>query len=66
MSLRTLLTVTCLGLFGFSSLAQAYRPELTGSIPRGMQRGTTQKVVLTGTRLNDGRQLVFDREGISH
>ena len=64
MRTRLLLAAACLGLFGFASTASAYLPQLTGSIPRGMQRGTTQKVVLTGTRLSDGRQLLFDREGI--
>lgn len=49
---------------GFISTAHAYRPEITNSVPRGMQRGTTQKVVITGARLKDGRQLLMDREGI--
>ncbi len=65
MRTRLLLAAACLGLVGFTATAVAARPELTDSIPRGMQRGTTQKVVLTGTRLSDGRQLLFDREGIS-
>ncbi|MCG8649189.1 MAG: PPC domain-containing protein [Pirellulales bacterium] len=46
-------------------MAQAYRPEVTVSTPRGLQRGTTQKVVLGGTRLADARQLLIDRPGIN-
>ena len=57
--------VGCLVLFGFATTAQAYRPEITSSTPRGMQRGTTQTVVITGARLNDGRQILVDREGIN-
>ncbi len=30
-----------------------------------MQRGTTQKVILNGTRVKDGRQLLLDRAGIN-
>ena len=59
------LLVGCLVLFGFASTAEAYRPEIVSSTPRGMQRGTTQKVVISGTRLKDGRQLLIDREGIN-
>ncbi len=55
----------CLGLFAFASVAEAYRPEIVSSTPRGMQRGTTQKVVLNGARVGDARQLLFDREGIT-
>ena len=57
--------VGCLVLFGFAATAQAYRPEITSSVPRGMQRGTTQTIVITGSRLNDGRQILVDREGIN-
>ncbi|MFK8111848.1 MAG: PPC domain-containing protein [Rubripirellula sp.] len=59
------LTAACLALFGFATIAEAYRPEIVSSKPRGMQRGTTQKVVINGVRLKDGRQLMFDREGIN-
>lgn len=59
------LLVGCLVLFGFASTAEAYRPEIVSSTPRGMQRGTTQKVVISGNRLKDGRQLLIDREGIN-
>ncbi|MGI9471817.1 MAG: PPC domain-containing protein [Rubripirellula sp.] len=59
------LLIGSLVLFGFASQAEAYRPEIVSSTPRGMQRGTTQKVVITGTRLKDGRQLLIDREGIT-
>lgn len=60
-----LLIAGCLTLLGFATTVQAYRPEIVSSKPRGMQRGTTQKVVINGVRLKDGRQLVFDREGIN-
>ncbi len=40
-------------------------PPITGTIPRGMQRGTTQKVTLTGTRVKDARQILMDREGVN-
>ena len=51
--------------FSFCSVAQAYRPELVSSTPRGMQRGTTQKVVVEGVRLSDARQLLLDHPGIN-
>lgn len=55
----------CLSVFAFGSVADAFRPEIISSMPRGMQRGTTQKVVIRGVRLKDGHQLIFDREGIN-
>ncbi len=60
-----ILSASCLAVFGFVSVAQAYRPEVVSSTPRGMQRGTTQKVVLHGDRLGDGHQLLMDRPGIN-
>ena len=30
-----------------------------------MQRGTTQKVIIHGARLKDGRQIIIDRPGIN-
>lgn len=51
--------------FAFSGIAEAAQPRLTGSVPRGMQRGTTQKVIFTGTRIKDGRQLLMDIPGIN-
>lgn len=65
MRTKLLAIAACFGLLCFPSSSLAYRPELTSSAPRGMQRGTTQTVVLTGTRLADGRQVLFDREGIN-
>jgi hypothetical protein len=62
---KVILAASCLGLFGFASIAQAYKPEIVSTTPRGMQRGTTQKVILNGTRVKDGRQLLLDREGIN-
>ena len=62
---RNVLLVLFAGCFGFASVAEAYRPEIVNSTPRGMQRGTTQKVVISGTRLKDGRQLIVDRDGIN-
>lgn len=61
---KVFLVASCLGLFGFASIAEAYKPEIVSTTPRGMQRGTTQKVILHGTRVKDGRQLLLDREGI--
>ncbi|MDB4532713.1 PPC domain-containing protein [bacterium] len=55
----------CLVLFGFAGTAQAYKPDIVSSTPRGMQRGTTQTVVITGSRLSDSRQIIVDREGIN-
>jgi hypothetical protein len=52
------------GCVGCISLAEAYQPEIVSSTPRGMQRGTTQKIVIEGVRLADGRQLIVDRGGI--
>ncbi len=45
--------------------ASAAQPVLTGSVPRGIQRGTSAKVQFTGTRLQDARQLLMDIEGIN-
>ncbi len=56
---------SCLGLFVFVSTAHAYLPEIVSTTPRGMQRGTTQKVILHGTRVKDGRQLLLDHGGIN-
>ena len=52
-------------LFLVSSTANAYRPEVVSSKPRGMQRGTTQKVIIQGVRLGDSRQLLLDMPGIN-
>lgn len=52
----------CLAL---CSTVNAYRPELVSSTPRGVQRGTTQKVVIQGTRLGDSRQVILDQPGIN-
>ena len=55
----------CLVLFGLAGTAQAYKPDIVSSTPRGMQRGTTKIVVITGSRLSDSRQIIVDREGIN-
>ncbi|MGI9468387.1 MAG: PPC domain-containing protein, partial [Rubripirellula sp.] len=55
----------CLVLVGMAGTAQAYKPDIVSSTPRGMQRGTTQTVVITGSRLSDSRQIIVDREGIN-
>ena len=60
-----IVTAVCFAVFGIATVAQAYRPEITSSSPRGMQRGTTQKVVLQGVRLGDGHQLILDNPGIN-
>ncbi len=57
------IAVCCL-LFA-STIATAAQPAITGTIPRGIQRGTTQKVILTGTRVKDARQILMDREGVN-
>ncbi|WP_218934241.1 PPC domain-containing protein [Rosistilla ulvae] len=57
--------MTSLLFFLLAGVAVAAQPRLTGSIPRGIQRGTTQKVIFTGTRIKDGRQLLFDIPGIN-
>ncbi len=59
------LALSTLVLFLLASVATAAQPRLTGSIPRGIQRGTTQKVIFTGARIKDGRQLLFDIPGIN-
>ncbi len=48
-----------------ASTAGAAQPEINSTTPRGMQRGTTQKVILQGARLQDARQILFDRAGIN-
>ena len=60
--------LTCSLVVGFAVTAVtavAATPQLTSTTPRGMQRGTTQKVILHGVRVKDGRQIVFDRSGIN-
>jgi hypothetical protein len=57
--------LSCLVLLGIAGTAQAYKPDIVSSTPRGMQRGTTQTVVITGSRLSDSRQIIVDREGIN-
>ncbi|QDV69920.1 putative subtilase-type serine protease precursor [Rosistilla carotiformis] len=59
------LAMASLIVFVLAGLATAAQPRLSGSIPRGIQRGTTQKVIFTGTRIKDGRQLLFDIPGIN-
>ena len=59
------LTVFAAIVLSCCSFANAYRPELVSSTPRGMQRGTTQKVVVEGVRLSDSRQLLLDYPGIN-
>ena len=49
----------------FCSTVHAYRPEIVSSTPRGVQRGTTQKVVIQGTRLGDSRQVILDQPGMN-
>jgi hypothetical protein len=48
-----------------STFAHAAQPVITGTIPRGVQRGTSQTVTLTGTRVKDARQILMDREGVN-
>lgn len=60
---RPLLTLSCLSLFLFASVADAYRPEISGTLPRGLQRGTTATVVLQGNRIKDARQILMDKGG---
>ena len=61
---RNVLVAACFLMLASASVAWASQPALTSSTPRGLQRGTTQKVTLRGTRLSDARQLLLDREGI--
>lgn len=62
---RLALSAACVGFLLTASVAQAYRPEITGTTPRGMQRGTSGTVVLGGTRIKDARQVLLDRGGIT-
>ncbi len=62
---RLILTTSLFALLAPASVALAYKPAITGTTPRGLQRGTTQKVILAGTRLSDARQLLMDHEGIT-
>ena len=64
MQRKILIIAACLLLVIMIGDATAARPEITSTTPRGMQRGTTQKVVLHGARVKDGRQILFDRPGI--
>lgn len=57
--------LACTLVVACAATAVAATPQLTTTIPRGMQRGTTQKVILHGVRVQDGRQVIFDRPGIN-
>ncbi len=61
---RLALSAACIGILLAASVAEAYRPEITGTVPRGLQRGTSATVILEGTRVKDARQLLLDRGGI--
>jgi hypothetical protein len=62
---RNIILLVGCGLFAWASIAEAYRPEIVSTTPRGMQRGTTQKVILNGVRVKDARQVIIDREGVN-
>ena len=62
---RLLLSLSCLALTLFASLSQAAQPEITGFVPRGLQRGTSAKLILQGNRLKDARQLLMDIPGVN-
>jgi hypothetical protein len=62
---RHIILLAGCGLFVFASIAEAYKPEIVSTTPRGMQRGTTQTVVLNGVRVKDARQILMDREGVN-
>jgi len=65
MQRKTSIFAFCLLLVGLIADIDAARPDISSTTPRGMQRGTTQKVVVHGARVKDGRQIVFDRPGIN-
>ncbi len=52
-------------LFLFSSALEAAQPQLGRLEPFGVQRGTSRKIVLQGTRLKDAKELLFYEPGIA-
>jgi hypothetical protein len=49
----------------FVSSARATEPQLRNVLPQGGQRGTTVEVQLTGRRLGDVEEILFDEPGIT-
>ncbi len=53
------LASVCLLVAVCAATVAAATPEITSTTPRGMQRGTTRKIILHGARVQDGRQIIF-------
>lgn len=62
---RKTLSISCLFLCLLTTASQAAQPAINGVLPRGVQRGTTQKVTITGTRVKDARQILMDIPGVN-
>lgn len=57
--------VACLGSMLFASMVDAAQPVLTGISPTGVVRGEATTMTLSGARLSDARQILFEQPGIT-
>lgn len=64
MNVRYLFTLLSMLLFGVVSLHAAY-PDFNTTKPNGAQRGTEQKLTITGNRLEDFESLIFFSPGFT-
>ena len=64
MNVRYIFTLLSMLLFGGVSLQAAY-PEFNTTKPNGIQRGTEQKLTITGNRLEDFESLIFFSPGFT-
>jgi len=62
--LRLALATFSVAVGSFAGQVQAAQPVLTRSEPLGVVRGETTQVVLHGSRLNDAREVLFDKPGL--
>lgn len=65
MTPRSLLRAALGALCLFTGAVQAASPSLQGIMPRGLQRGTTTEVTLSGERLADAMEVFLNRPGLS-
>ncbi|TVP99760.1 MAG: serine protease [Planctomycetaceae bacterium] len=62
--LRLALVAFSVAFGAFVGQVHAAQPVLTRSEPLGVVRGETTQVVLHGSRLNDAREVLFDKPGL--
>lgn len=53
----------CLLLAGLAARVQAVEPRLSGTVPKGGQRGTEMEIKFQGNRLDDAKEILFYSPG---